>query len=366
MFISSKNNPIGMLLAAAMMFGSMACTSSSDNEVAEQVGEDYEYVYVDENGNQVDPKSVNSEEYEVVDGEDVPASAEVADMGDSISDAEDAVTSDSAVSEEDATDDELKEMLANINEGEDSLGAAPTPGDSGRRTPIATYPTASESVAATEADSDGYVSLDDESSASPAASEGSAGGMASSSNQSGEFYVVQAGDTLSQIAQRTTGSYRTWPKLAEQNSLSNPHLIFPGNKIFYSGVSTASAPTKGRSQGPLPKMITPDGPHVEVQAGDTLSELAMRVYGDANKWRELAERNKEAVPNPDVIWVGQKIGYNEQLATQKPAETTEPAAQTVESTPEQPTEETADQPMEQSPTEQTTDAPTENSDSTSH
>jgi len=44
-----------------------------------------------------------------------------------------------------------------------------------------------------------------------------------------------------------------------------------------------------------------------VQAGDTLSRLALRYYGDLFKWPKIYEANKQTVKNPDYIYVGQKI-----------------------------------------------------------
>lgn len=44
-----------------------------------------------------------------------------------------------------------------------------------------------------------------------------------------EVYVVKPGDVLWRIAEKFS---TTWEKLAELNSLSNPHLIFPGQEIM--------------------------------------------------------------------------------------------------------------------------------------
>jgi LysM repeat protein len=44
-----------------------------------------------------------------------------------------------------------------------------------------------------------------------------------------------------------------------------------------------------------------------VEAGDTLSRLAARYYGDALKWPKIYEANKETMKNPNYIYVGQKI-----------------------------------------------------------
>lgn len=44
-----------------------------------------------------------------------------------------------------------------------------------------------------------------------------------------------------------------------------------------------------------------------IQKGDTLSHIAKRYYGNANKWPTLFEANREVIQNPDKIFPGQKI-----------------------------------------------------------
>ncbi|MBN1179697.1 MAG: LysM peptidoglycan-binding domain-containing protein [Anaerolineae bacterium] len=44
-----------------------------------------------------------------------------------------------------------------------------------------------------------------------------------------------------------------------------------------------------------------------VQAGDSLSKIAEEVYGDANRWSEIFEANKDKISDPNAISVGQKL-----------------------------------------------------------
>lgn len=90
-------------------------------------------------------------------------------------------------------------------------------------------------------------------------------------------YYVQAGDTLSGIAAKfgTTVS-----ALVSANGISNPNVIYVGQKILLSGQSNAYT----------------------VQAGDTLSGIAAS-YGTT--WQALASKNH--ISNPNVIFVGQTI-----------------------------------------------------------
>jgi LysM repeat protein/GH25 family lysozyme M1 (1,4-beta-N-acetylmuramidase) len=90
-------------------------------------------------------------------------------------------------------------------------------------------------------------------------------------------YYVQAGDTLSGIAAKfgTTVS-----ALAAANGISNPNVIYVGQKIILGGSSSVYT----------------------VKPGDTLSEIAS-AHGTT--WQALAQKN--GISNPNVIYVGQTI-----------------------------------------------------------
>jgi nucleoid-associated protein YgaU len=45
----------------------------------------------------------------------------------------------------------------------------------------------------------------------------------------------------------------------------------------------------------------------KVVAGDSLSKIAKREYGDANEWRRIYEANKHLIDNPDLIYPGQEL-----------------------------------------------------------
>lgn len=63
--------------------------------------------------------------------------------------------------------------------------------------------------------------------------------------------------------------------------------------------STAPAP-ESQADG------TPEVTHTVV-AGDTLSKIAKATYGDANRWREIFEANKDLIKDPDKIYPGQTL-----------------------------------------------------------
>ena len=44
-----------------------------------------------------------------------------------------------------------------------------------------------------------------------------------------------------------------------------------------------------------------------VKAGDTLSKIAQEFYGDASRWNEIFEANKDQIADPNLIRVGQEL-----------------------------------------------------------
>lgn len=45
----------------------------------------------------------------------------------------------------------------------------------------------------------------------------------------------------------------------------------------------------------------------EVKPGDSLSKIALEVYGNAGRWPEIFEANKDQISNPNMIHPGQKL-----------------------------------------------------------
>ena len=44
-----------------------------------------------------------------------------------------------------------------------------------------------------------------------------------------------------------------------------------------------------------------------VQSGDSLSAIALSVYGDAGRWPEIFDANKDQIGNPNLIHPGQEL-----------------------------------------------------------
>ena len=79
------------------------------------------------------------------------------------------------------------------------------------------------------------------------------------------------------------------------------------SNVQSGGSSTAPAspvkptPTRPTSAAPAaPRTYT-------VVAGDSLSKIAKKFYGDGNTWNRIFEANRDTVKNPDLIHPGQVL-----------------------------------------------------------
>lgn len=100
----------------------------------------------------------------------------------------------------------------------------------------------------------------------------------------GTTYIVQAGDILSEIAQRFGTTYQ---HLAAINGISNPDIIHVGDRIVIDGVVSPQSS---------------DDEYYTIQPGDTLSGIAER-YGTSYQY--LAYIN--GISDPNKIYVGDTI-----------------------------------------------------------
>ena len=58
------------------------------------------------------------------------------------------------------------------------------------------------------------------------------------------------------------------------------------------------------------------------KTGDDLSKIAKMIYGDALKWREIYERNKEQIKDPNVIYANQTLIIPDTATAQVNTDTT--------------------------------------------
>lgn len=123
----------------------------------------------------------------------------------------------------------------------------------------------------------------------------------------GATYVVQEGDTLWDLAERTYSSGYNFVDIAQSNNIINPDYIVVGQEVKLPSVqpkeSTVGQVNGGaamtRAEGAIPATYT-------VTEGDTLWDIAGTQYNDSYQWVKITQLNP-SVTNPDVINPGQVL-----------------------------------------------------------
>jgi nucleoid-associated protein YgaU len=123
-------------------------------------------------------------------------------------------------------------------------------------------------------------------------------------------YVVQPGDTLSDISRRELGSASKWRQLLEANSdvLHGSEAVRAGMKLKIPGGAVARS--SGSTPTPTPVAATPvpkpsgGGKTYTVASGDTLSSIASRLLGSSGRWRELLAANESVLHGSDKLRAG--------------------------------------------------------------
>jgi nucleoid-associated protein YgaU len=72
------------------------------------------------------------------------------------------------------------------------------------------------------------------------------------------------------------------------------------SNVKSGGSSTATPAAQGGGSATQEKTYT-------VVAGDSLSKIAKREYGDASSWPKIFEANRDQIKDPDLIHPGQKL-----------------------------------------------------------
>jgi nucleoid-associated protein YgaU len=137
-------------------------------------------------------------------------------------------------------------------------------------------------------------------------------------------FVKEAGEKLIDLL--TPGNANASDQLKEHISkvgLGNPNVqaTVDGDKVTLTG-EVASQEEKEKivlaagniaGVGSVDDQITVTGPvvtaaqFVVVKAGDTLSAISLRVYGDANKYQKIFEANKPMLKDVNKIYPGQTL-----------------------------------------------------------
>lgn len=136
--------------------------------------------------------------------------------------------------------------------------------------------------------------------------------------------TVQAGDSLTRLAQQHLGSSSRWQQLFEANrdQLDRPDEIRSGMQLRLpdqessggasSVVEGSRVPINSESGGSAsaPTQVPAaekSGKSYLVKASDSLYSIASATLGDGNRWQEIYEANRDQLDSPDDIHPGQTL-----------------------------------------------------------
>jgi nucleoid-associated protein YgaU len=132
------------------------------------------------------------------------------------------------------------------------------------------------------------------------------------------LYVVQSGDTLSEIAAKTLGSAARWRDIwnANKSKIPNPNVIYPGLSLAIPGGAgtTAPEPAKPTPAPAAPKEEPKEQPAAlgetwvyVVKPMDSLSWIAKSQLGDSSKWKLIFDMNRDVLSDPATIHPGMQL-----------------------------------------------------------
>ncbi len=127
-------------------------------------------------------------------------------------------------------------------------------------------------------------------------------------------YVVQPGDTYSDIAGKKYGDRNLWEVIAKANPSIKPTHLRPGKKIVIPARPEAktSAPAEP-APAESPRMETAPASDANlptvyvVQTGDTLSGISKKLYNTVRNAEKIYEANRDKLDSPHDLRVGMKL-----------------------------------------------------------
>lgn len=122
------------------------------------------------------------------------------------------------------------------------------------------------------------------------------------------IYSVQAGDTLEIIAAKVYGNRHKWSHLVSANKEKlgpPPYPLIVGMQLEVPSLELLEA-RNGTA------VLNADGTY-PVQSGDTLGLISRKLYGTSKRWTTLYELNRDQLPTPGSLQVGQELRISKEF-----------------------------------------------------
>ncbi len=117
-----------------------------------------------------------------------------------------------------------------------------------------------------------------------------------------DYYVIQPGDTLWDISTRFLGDPQIWPELWSYNEyITNPHWIYPGNKIYFRLGDPLNPPSAGVSE-PSGQASVP--PRVVDDAAEVACDFPPRFNA---AWPDLSVTAPGVIAEPEDLGLRGKV-----------------------------------------------------------
>ncbi len=123
--------------------------------------------------------------------------------------------------------------------------------------------------------------------------------QAAPSGRRERVHVVTTGDDLWSLAERYYGRGQEWRRIAA----ANPDRLTGGPDRLRVGWRLV-VPDDGRQVEEDDRRADASARSVRVRSGDTLTSIAERTLGDADRWTELYRANRAQLSDPDELPVG--------------------------------------------------------------
>ena len=142
---------------------------------------------------------------------------------------------------------------------------------------------------------------------------GSPADSAEASKGSLQEYKIKKGDTLMKIAYRFLGDISRWKEVYQTNKDKIPDAnAIPVGVVIQVDISRAAE--------------TPEGDKYLIRTGDTLGKISSQLYGTPTRWKEIYEKNKQLIHDPNKIFAGFYIYYTPDSSVGASREKTAPSA----------------------------------------